>query len=257
MPDESSSSWAVFLRQLPARVLAHWRLKAVLAALIGASYTALYLLIGHNPIAPVRQLPLTWLDRVIGFYPYEWVWIYQSLYLPVNLIPWIADRRADLRRVVAGFGLISVVSVAIFLAWPIQAPKPPVDDATGMYWLLLQYDAPNNSFPSLHAGMLVYALAFGYRVVGRRTPRGLKLLLLAWAGLILYGTLATKEHYAVDIVAGVALGLLGHWLIWRNVAAGGVLEETPQQGPEVAAGGEVVVGVGHGINVSRQAEHVR
>src|SRR5687768_14219469 len=109
MPGGSSSNadvaatWQRFLRRVPLRVAAHWRLKAMLAATVGFGFTAIYLLIGHFPIAPVRYLPLTWLDRAIGFHAYEWVWIYQSLYVPVNVIPWLAERRNELRRYVRGF----------------------------------------------------------------------------------------------------------------------------------------------------------
>ena len=37
-----------------------------------------------------------------------------------------------------------------------------------------------------------------------------------WVALILYATLATKEHYAADIVTGIALALLADWWAWRG-----------------------------------------
>src|SRR5688572_21966416 len=105
-PGDRPASWRAFVRRLPARVAAQWRFKAALAAAIGVLFTAAYLLIGHFPLAPVRQLPLTWVDRAIGFHPDAWVWIYQSVYLPINVIPWLAERRDELRRYVAGFLLL-------------------------------------------------------------------------------------------------------------------------------------------------------
>ena len=252
----SAPTWRAFLGRLPARVVAHWELKAALACAIGVPFTAAYLLIGHFPLVPVRHLPLTWLDRAIGFHPYAWVWIYQSVYVPINVIPWLAERRDDLRRYVRGFVMISLVSFAVFLAWPIHAPKPVVENPRGMYWLLLQYDAPYNSLPSLHAGLLAYTLAFGRRVAGNEAPRTLKLICLAWAALILYGTLATKEHYAIDIVAGVALGLVGDWWAWRDARRGGLAQQAQQQGAHVPRRAEVVVGAGDGVELARQVDHV-
>jgi hypothetical protein len=250
MPAESSNSWRAFIASIPCRVRAHWRLKAILTALIGTVFTGLYLLIGHHPILPVRRLPLTWLDRAIGFHPYAWVWIYQSVYIPVKVIPWMARRREELRRYVAGFTLITLVSFAIFIAWPIRMPKPPVENAHGMWWLLQQYDAPHNSLPSLHASLLVFTLAFGRRVV--RPPRGLGLMFDVWALLILYGTIATKEHYVADIVSGTLLGLIGHLWAWR----GGLDEQATQQGADFPGGIEIMVGVTHGINLPGQVQHI-
>jgi membrane-associated phospholipid phosphatase len=255
MPAGSSNSFA---RRLGTRVAAHWRFKAVLAGAIGTLFTAAYLLIGHFPVAPVRTLPLTAVDRAIGFHPYEWVWIYQSVYLPVNVIPWLADRREDLRRYVAGFVMVTLVSFAVFVVWPIRAPKPHVESPRGMYWLLQQYDAPYNSLPSLHAGLLVYTLAFGRRVVGHEVPGAVKMVCVAWGALILYGTLATKEHYAVDIVAGAALGLLADRWAWRGGTRGGrrVLQDTPEERADVPRRVEVVVGAAHGEQFARQVEQV-
>src|SRR5688572_20649186 len=250
MPGGSSSNaaddaptWRRFLRRVPGRVAAHWRLKAVLTATLGVLFTSAYLLIGHFPIAPVRHLPLTWIDRAIAFHPYEWVWIYQSLYIPINVIPWLAERREELWRYVRGFALLSLVSFAIFIAWPIRMPRPHVEDPRGMYWLLLQYDAPHNSLPSLHAGLLIYTLAFGRRIIGHETPRGLKLICVVWAALILYATLATKEHYLADIVTGAALAVAVDGWVWRRR----LTEDPQQERADVPRGIEVMVGAADGV----------
>ena len=259
MPGGSSSSpptWRAFLGRLPARVAAHWRLKALLAAAIGVLFTTAYLLIGHFPVAPVRHLPLTWLDRATGFHPYSWVWIYQSVYVPINVIPWLAGRREELRRYVRGFLLVALVSFAVFVAWPKREPKPPVENPRGMIWLLQLYDTPYNTLPSLHAALLVYTLAFGRRVLGDDAPPGLKLICVAWAALILYATLATKEHYALDIVAGVALGRVGDRWAWRGARRGGLSEDAQQQGADVPRRAEVVVGAGDGVELARQVDYV-
>lgn len=264
MPGGSSSSRSdsttrrrgSFLARLPARLAAHWRLKAALAVAIGILFTTAYLLIGHFPIAIGRYLTLTWIDRAIGFHPHAWVWIYQSVYVPMNVIPWLAERRGDVWRYVDGFALVTIVSFAVFIVWPIHAPKPQVEDPLGMYWLLQQYDAPYNSLPSLHAALLVYTLAFGRRILGDEAPRGLKSICVAWAGLILYATLATKEHYAVDIVAGIALGLAAHRWAWRGRRRGGLGQDAQHQRADIPRGIEVVVGPADGVQLSRQVDEV-
>ena len=209
-------SWREFVARLPARLRAQWQLKVLLSAALSVLFCVPYLLIGHHPLMPVHMLPLTWVDRAIGFHPYEWVWIYQSNYLLFNVVPWLTEQREHLRRYVIGFAVLSLISFTIYIVYPIRAPKAQVADATGMYWLLLQYDAPLNSLPSLHAGFLIYTLAYGKRILGDRVPVGLRSLCVLWGGLILYGTLATKEHYFVDIVSGAALALIVHWMAWRG-----------------------------------------
>jgi membrane-associated phospholipid phosphatase len=223
MPGASSSSdsagrmsWREFVSTLPARIRAHWQFKVVLSAALSVLFCVPYLLIGHHPLLPVHTLPLTWVDRAIGFHPLEWVWIYQSNYLLFNLVPWLTEQREHLRRYVIGFAILSLFSFVVYILYPIRAPKPEVPNPTGMYWLLLQYDAPLNSLPSLHAGFLIYTLAYGRRILGDRIPVALRSLCILWGGLILYGTLATKEHYLVDIIAGAALALFVHWLAWRK-----------------------------------------
>jgi membrane-associated phospholipid phosphatase len=199
--------------------MVQWQLKALLTVAISILFCVPYFLICHFPLLPVRDLPLTWLDRAIGYHPYEWVWVYQSVYVPMNVIPWLAGRRDDLARFARGFVILSSISFVIFFIYPVRGPKPAVTDATGMYWLLLWYDTPQNSLPSLHAGLLIYALRFGQRIFRAALPQGLGLLCVAWGVLILYATLATKEHYLVDIIAGTALGLAVDAWAWRHASS--------------------------------------
>ena len=211
-------SWRAFMHEVPDRLRTNWRFKALLAAGIGIPFCACYLLIGHYPVLPARTLSLTWIDRAVGFHPYEWVWVYQSLYLPVNVIPWLARGRDDLLRYVKGLLILTLISFAIFIIFPVRAPKPTVAEPQGMYKLLLSYDAPCNAMPSLHAALLIYTFGFGRRVLGDAIPRGLVGICVAWGALILYATIATKEHYAIDIVAGVALATGVHAWVWRRTA---------------------------------------
>jgi hypothetical protein len=83
-------------------------------------------------------------------------------------------------------------------------------------------DATWNAFPSLHAGLVVYSLLYGWRVVGAELgPRGRRRFVLAslgWAGAILYGTLATKQHWLADLPPAFVLAWAAHRLAWRGKA---------------------------------------
>jgi len=72
----------------------------------------------------------------------------------------------------------------------------------------------------LHAGLALYSLLFGLRVLrgalapaARRAVTGLGTL---WVALILYSTLATRQHWAIDLPAGMALAFAAYALAWRS-----------------------------------------
>jgi membrane-associated phospholipid phosphatase len=40
---------------------------------------------------------------------------------------------------------------------------------------------------------------------------------IVWAGAIAYAALATKQHYAIDVPAGVVLAWVAHRWSWRDI----------------------------------------
>jgi membrane-associated phospholipid phosphatase len=198
------------------RLAACWRLKAILSAVAAVLFCVPYFWIEYHPLTTVRTLPLTWLDRVIPFQPLGWVWVYESFYLPLNVIPWLAEKRDDLRRYIGGFALVSLISFTVFLVLPIRGPRPEFADASGAYALLRWIDAPLNCLPSLHAALLIYTLAFGRRILRDEIRARVQWVFVVWAALIFYATLSTKQHYAVDLLAGTALGLAADAWMWRR-----------------------------------------
>jgi membrane-associated phospholipid phosphatase len=197
------------------RLKARWQQKAWLTALLTFVFVPLYLLVSHRVWRPLWNPPLTWFDRHIAFQP-GWVWPYQSLYLITATIPWLATTGLQLRRYVVSFWLVAIVGLVTFVLLPVAAPRPPVATPSSGMSILLSYDGPYGDFPSLHAGFLVLTLAFGFRVMDCRVPIMVIMVMLAWAAVILYSTLALKEHYALDLLAGIALALAADWLVWDD-----------------------------------------
>jgi hypothetical protein len=191
---------------LPLR--AHWRLKAGLLVVLTPLFCGPYLFLAHHALFPPRSLPLWPIDRWIGFSPTPWTVLYQSLYLITTFIPFMAITQEQLWRYVRGTTILSIVCFIFFLFCPVVGPIPAHWPAGGMYDGLRHFDGPYNAFPSLHAGFLAYSLAFGCRVIDRRYLRAVYAALIPWSVLILYATLATKQHYFVDLPAGVAMGLV-------------------------------------------------
>jgi membrane-associated phospholipid phosphatase len=106
--------------------------------------------------------------------------------------------------------LAVVIGVAglFFLALPARSVFPPLPDmgvwtdlVRSAKWLALE----NNLMPSLHVAMTVVCVA----IYARQAKRIGKLLLWLWAASIAVSTLLLHQHYVVDVITGLALGLAG------------------------------------------------
>ena len=200
------------------RITSHAGLKTAMSIVLPILFCAGYFGLQRVSIFSPWTLPLSWLDRSIGFQP-DWVYVYQSVYLFMPIAPWLAIRREDLMRYIHGFFLLSVISFTVFIFFPVEAPRPNVPPAEGMYAFLVRYEGKLNAFPSLHAGLMMYTALFGGAVLkGALSPgyrRAVTLGAVIWGVGILYATLATKQHYAVDLPAGIVLAWLCHRWAWR------------------------------------------
>jgi membrane-associated phospholipid phosphatase len=68
-------------------------------------------------------------------------------------------------------------------------------------------DAGGNACPSLHAAFCVFtALALHAQLKSTGAARWLLACNALWCLGILYSTMATRQHVALDVVAGVVLG---------------------------------------------------
>ena len=197
-----------------------WKLKAWLTLILTLGVCVPYFGIQHLALFPPRALAASALDNLIPFQP-EWTLVYQSLYLFLPVLPFLARREGTLRRYAKGLLALSGVCFAIFLLFPVAGPRPAHPSGNALYLLLVRYDAKTNSFPSLHAGLLAYALCFGWSLLkAEADSRFLKgiffILMLPWGAAILYATVATKQHYVIDLPVGVLLAWLAHRWAWKG-----------------------------------------
>ncbi len=114
--------------------------------------------------------------------------------------------------------LMTIAGLSICVLWPIQCPRPVDPTAAGMYVLVTSYDPPTNAFPSMHMALATQSLLFGLGML--RTAKShwlwpLSILGILWLLAIAYSTLATKQHYAIDLPAGVALAIVCHLILGR------------------------------------------
>ena len=200
---------------------AHRSFKIQLSIVLTLFFSIPYVTFQHVLSLPAWRLPLSAIDTAIPFMP-RWVWVYQSVYLMMFGVPWCAVSADDLRRYARGFVLQASIGFLCFLLIPIEAPRPAIVPDDPMFRFLLWYDGLVNSLPSLHVGLSVYSVLFAaHASSGRMTPRARLAMLAAlwvWVALIAFSTLATKQHYFVDLPPGALLAWLSDRWAWRHVA---------------------------------------
>ena len=192
-----------------------------------SSEVLLFFLVGYFGVgwlatdpADARTLELP-LDAAIPFVLGSVV-VYWSI-LPMGLLPIFVVRDPALfRRVALAYSLAIGISLAVFVVLPVTSKDFRVDAAAfagagfagWLLQLLYTLDPPLNLFPSLHL-----ALAFLAALAAWCTHRGVGVLALAWTACIAVSVCTTKQHFAADVVAGIALGALAHFAIVAHSGA--------------------------------------
>lgn len=199
---------------LPSRLFACWQLKLQMSIGLPIFFCLGYFSLQRFPLREATFLSLSALDRAIPFAP-EWFYAYQSLYLFLPIAPLLTSSRALLVRYVRGFVLLCLASFAVFLLFPVAAPRPQGPSGVAAFDAWMRIEGLLNAFPSLHAGLLALGLLYAREVFWEALAPGARragvAIALLWAALILYATLATKQHYAVDLLAGTLFGAVA----WR------------------------------------------
>ena len=206
---------------LVSRMLACWRGKVLMFVVLVPLLNAFYFLPQWIAWRTPLRLPMTVVDRIVPFAP-RWVYVYVSMYVMLLIPPLLTIRGEALRRYTIGAMIMFVGAAVIFVVWPVEYPRPPLTEvAPWVYRLVVSLDRPINSIPSLHAGLVAFTLFFAARALvdlPLRTRRFILLTGTIWSVAILYGTLATKQHYLLDLPPGVALAWVAHHLAWRGAA---------------------------------------
>jgi membrane-associated phospholipid phosphatase len=172
------------------------------------------------------------LDRAIPLQPI-WMLAYGSIWIFAFLPVFVVRQPALTRRAMLAALTVIVVSYVGFLVYPTILPRSEtVGEGFFEKSLEVNYslDPPYNCFPSLHVAWAFVAALTCYRV-----HRGVGLVALAWAAIIGVSTLFTKQHYVVDVIAGIAIAYAAYLLFLRGYPRDAIAEVDRRMAPKRAA----------------------
>lgn len=198
-PESVPFRWRMVVESLARPYRVPWSL-VVLAGLV-----PLYILIPELFPPATRHRPELAIDRALPLVP-VWALVYGALYLFLILLPLLVVREDELiGRTVSAYLLIWITAYCFFFVlYPTEAPRPVrvVGEGFAAWGLRALYssDPPYNCFPSLHV-----AHSFVSALATHRVHRRLGILATLCATLVALSTLFTKQHYVLDVLAGVIL----------------------------------------------------
>jgi membrane-associated phospholipid phosphatase len=230
----SWGGWAAYVLAL---------LPPLLATMVARSWLAgtfmlllrVYFVIGRATADGPHYQPITVFDRMMPLSP-RWMLVYASIYMSGFLLPLVVVRgRRRFEQAMKAYLFVMLVSYAGFVLYPTIAPRvEPVAISSFATWslqLFYDIDQPYGCFPSLHvAYSLIGAMAcYGmHRGVGRAAA--------AWAALIGVSTVYTKQHFAVDAIAGAVVAVVASAIFLRHPASERVEEDDRRRAPRRALG---------------------
>lgn len=188
--------------------------RLTLLMLTVAGWLLVYFLINRRAVDPARRInPGTRFDSLVPYIP-RFSLVYFSTYIFV-VVPFffLTDPR-QFYLMLYSFIAISLGSCLVHAALPSRIDRVETVTAGGLSgWMLDTFQKvckPHGNFPSMHVGLSVPVVAAAFMAGGARGGT----LTLAWGVLIALSTLFTRQHYILDVLAGLAGGLLVFGGVW-------------------------------------------
>ncbi|MEO6568040.1 MAG: phosphatase PAP2 family protein [Opitutaceae bacterium] len=222
------------------RLRAQWKIKLVATPLLMGAFFVGYFFALKTPLFPVKIMPLIAFDAVVPFAPAA-LPLYLSLWVYVLLALALVSARRELFIYGQSVIGLATIGVGIFLLFPTAVPAPDIQWPEHPEFLFLKtVDATGNACPSLHVAFAVFSAMWLHRLLRvMRDPGIFRALSWLWGMGIVYSTMATKQHVAVDVFAGTALGFAAAALGLRRVEAEEARSHSDDRDPANALGSTI------------------
>lgn len=182
----------------------HFWFKCIGTTSFIAVFFSAYIFLLKHPFGHVAIIPATAIDRFIGVEPWA-LPLYFSLWLYVSLPIMLMTSRQEVVRYGVWIGALCLTALSIFYFWPNAIPPANIDWARypGLSFLK-GIDAAGNACPSLHVATAIFSWAWLQRhplIANNRR----QIFNTFWCAAIVYSTMATKQHMAIDVAGGIGL----------------------------------------------------
>jgi membrane-associated phospholipid phosphatase len=197
----------MWLQTIKTGMCSHVLLKCIGITLFISLFFIAYFYVLNHPAYPATIIPLTFIDNLISFQPIA-LPIYLSLWVYVVTPAILIIKLDELYAFTISIALMSIVGLLIFYIWPTAIAVSEIDWALHpSISFLKSVDAAGNACPSLHVATAVFSGAWLDYIFRRvKAPTWLRIINVVWCVGIIYSTIATRQHVALDVLGGLVLG---------------------------------------------------
>ena len=189
-----------------------FRLEILVLTLLG--WLGIYFFVNRLQIEPHRRQDLAIpLDSKIPFVP-QLALVYFSTYIFVLQPFFILSEARQFYWMLTSFISISVIASLMHAIVPSMIKRNETKEADGFSGQLInlfqKICKPYGNFPSMHVALSVPVVGANYIAAGPYAGS----FTLVWAILIALSTLFTKQHYILDVLAGLVGGILIYFVTY-------------------------------------------
>ena len=137
----------------------------------------------------------------LAFLPWFW---------GVTIYAWLKNRY--FRQLACSVIIVNLIAFVVYLAFQTYVPREVIvsnDFFSSILQFIYNSDQPYNGFPSLHSALSA-TIATYFVIRHSKWSRAAILM----AALIVASTLFVKQHFIVDAIAGVTLGITVTWIVF-------------------------------------------
>jgi len=218
MTSPPDRAWSRLLR---ARFVTLWYLKAAGTTAFMVLFFQGYFWVLRHPWREPFPMPTVAIDHWVPFTPagfaaYASLWVYVSL--PSAFMPGFRE----LLRYGLWTAALCGSCLLVFWLLPTQAPMPDIDWSLYPQLAFMKgIDASGNACPSLHVASAVYTAFCLNRLFSQvGAPAWLKTWSVLQCAVIVWSTMAIRQHVFLDVLAGALVGWLFAWLSLRRSPSG-------------------------------------
>ena len=203
-----SMSYNIKMEKIPLKKIVNHQNKTTIVSFFAMIMFGLYAISGVFQIGEPRFLPLSDSEMNIPFI-IDSIWVYVMMYPFLLWSIFSYKCEENFNKVLYSFIIVSLITIIIFQLFPVGYPREfyPLPHANSpsvnLFYKIRWIDSPMNCFPSLHVS-LCFLFSFGHWSENKK---------LFWISLFItilisISTLTTKQHYIVDVVAGLILSFV-------------------------------------------------